>query len=119
MRSHQHQVHQQQIHRRVADALADAERRAVQPRRAGLERAQRVDDGEVAIAVAVPVDADVAAALVDDALHEADDRRGAGRRRVADGVGDADPRARRLESPSSTARAASRDRRASCPRSRT
>ena len=34
-------------------------------RRAGLERGERVDDGEVAIAMAVPVDADPAAALVD------------------------------------------------------
>ena len=41
----------------------------MQPRRAGLERGQRVDDGEVAVAMAVPVDADVAAALVDDALR--------------------------------------------------
>ena len=61
-------------------------------RRAGVERGDRVDDGEVAIAVAVPVDPDAAAALLDDLADEADDRRGAGRRRVADGVGDADAR---------------------------
>ena len=67
--AHQHQVHEQQVHRRVADPLADAERGAVQPRRAGLERGQRVGDGEVAIAVAVPVDADSAAALVDHGLR--------------------------------------------------
>ena len=33
------QVHEQQVHRRVADALADAERRRVDARGARLERA--------------------------------------------------------------------------------
>ena len=61
-------------------------------RGAGLERRQRVDDREVAIAVAVPVDADAAAALLDDRRDEPHDRGRAVRRRVADGVGDADAR---------------------------
>ena len=65
MIAHQHQVDEQHVHRRVADALADAERGAVQAGGARLERRQRVRDREVAIAVAVPVDADAAAALVD------------------------------------------------------
>ncbi len=42
--------------------------------------------------MAVPVDPDAAAALLDDLRDEADDRGGARRRRVADGVGDAHPR---------------------------
>ena len=58
MIAHQHQVHEQQVHRRVADALADAERGAVHAGRARLERRDAVDDGEAAVAVAVPVDAD-------------------------------------------------------------
>ena len=61
--AHQHQVDQQQVHRRVADPLADAERRPVQARGAGLEGGDAVDHGEVAVAVTVPVDADVRAEL--------------------------------------------------------
>ena len=113
---HQHQVHEQHVHRRVADALADADAGAVEPRRAGVERGQRVDDGEIAVAVAVPVDADAAAALLDDLRDEPDDGRSPDRRRVADGVGDADAASPRRGSRSSTAGAASRARRASCPR---
>ena len=42
----------------------------MQPRRAGLERGERVGDAEPAVAVAVPVDADVHAELGDQRLHE-------------------------------------------------
>ncbi len=48
-----------------------------------------------------------------------DHRRGAGRRRVADGVRRCRPAPRRPGSPPSRAAAACRDRRGSCPRSRT
>jgi hypothetical protein len=48
-------------------------------------------DGEIAVAMAVPVDADVRARVLDDLRHEPDDGRGTGRRGVPDGVGDADP----------------------------
>ena len=65
--AHHHQVDQQQIDRRVAAALADAERGAVQPRGARLERGDARRDAEAAIAVAVPVDADVDAELGDRA----------------------------------------------------
>ena len=56
------QVEQDLIERRVADALADAERGAVDAIGAVLDREDRVDDAEPAIVVAVPVDADVGAA---------------------------------------------------------
>ena len=56
---HHHQVDEQQIDRRVAAPLADAERGAVQPRRAGLEGRDARRDAESTIPVAVPVDADV------------------------------------------------------------
>ena len=57
---------------------------------AGIDGRERVGDGHAAIAVAVPVDADPAAAVLDDARDEAHERRGAGRRGVTDGIGDAD-----------------------------
>ena len=53
-------------------------------RRTGLERRQRIDHGEVPVAMAVPVDADAAAALVDDLTDEPHHRRRARRRGVAD-----------------------------------
>ena len=56
------EVEQDLIERRVADALADAERGAVDAIGAVLDREDRVDDAEAAIVVAVPVDADVGAA---------------------------------------------------------
>ena len=43
---------------------------AVQARGAGVERGERVDDREIAIAVPVPVDAHAAAALLDDLRDE-------------------------------------------------
>jgi hypothetical protein len=87
--SHQDEIDEHQVHRRVADALADAHRRAVQARGARFHRSQAVDDGEVAIAMAVPVDPDAAAAFVDDRFDEARDRGRARGRRVSDRVGDA------------------------------
>jgi hypothetical protein len=63
---HQHQVDEETIHRRVPHPLADTQRGAVQPCRAGLQGGQAVLDGEVSIAMAMPVDADPAATLVDD-----------------------------------------------------
>ena len=55
------QVQEDELHRRVADALADAERRAVHAVGAELERPERVLEREAAVVVAVPVDADVVA----------------------------------------------------------
>ena len=88
---HHHEVDHQQIDRRVAAALADAERRAVQPRRAGLERGDARGDAEPAIAVPVPVDADVGAQFGDQRLHERDEGPRAARGRVAHRIGHAQP----------------------------
>ena len=60
------EVEQDQLHRRVADALADAERGAVDAIGAELERPEGVDEREAAIVVAVPVDADVGAGPGDE-----------------------------------------------------
>ena len=110
------QVHEQLVHRRVADALADAERAGVHAVRAGLERPQRVRHAEAAILVPVPVDLDARVELGDEPAHEAHEVAHAVRRRVADGVADADAAARRRGSPSCTAGGCGRDAPASCPR---
>ena len=73
MTAHQHEVHEQRVHRRVADALTDANRGAVEPRGSGVERRQRVDHRKVTIPVAVPVDPDAAAAVGDHAVNESHD----------------------------------------------
>ena len=52
------EVEEDELHLRVADALADAERSAVYAVGAELERPERVFEGEAAVVVAVPVDAD-------------------------------------------------------------
>ena len=59
--AHHHQVDEQQLHRRVANALADPEGGGVHAGGAGFERGDAVDDRQVAIAVAVPVKADLCA----------------------------------------------------------
>ena len=64
----------------------------MQPRRPGLERRQRVDDREVAIAMAVPVDPGPSAARLDDPADKAYHRRGTGRGGVPDRVRDAHAR---------------------------
>ena len=64
---------------------------AVDARRAGLERGEAVDRAHVAIAMPVPVDAHVRTARLDDAFGEAHDGARASRRRVTDGIGDAQP----------------------------
>ena len=87
------QVQQDELHLRVADALADAERRAVHAIGAVLERPDRVLEREAAIVVAVPVDADrrrPMPAMI--ALREVDEVAHAVGRRVADGVAEAEPR---------------------------
>ena len=76
----------------------------MEARCAGFERGDTRRDAEPAIAVAVPVDPDVDAQLVDERLHEADHRLRAIRCRVSDRVGDAqalDARAdrRRIQQP--------------------
>jgi hypothetical protein len=52
-------------------------------------RRQRVDGAQVAVVVPVPVDPHVAPRLLDDRAGEPDHRPRAGRRGVADGVGNA------------------------------
>ena len=88
----QAEVHQQQIEVRVADALAQAERATVDPVGAGNGRLDGIDDAEAAIAVAVPVEADVRFHLVQHPADVADHRTGAIGRRVADRVADRDAR---------------------------
>ena len=63
----------------------------MQPGRARTHRGQAVFDRQVAIAVAVPVHADAAPALVHDRTDESDHGRRAVRHGVADRVRDADP----------------------------
>ena len=91
--THHHEVHQQQIDRRVAAALADAERGAVQPRRARFERGDAADatpkPRSRCPCQSMPTSTPQ---LGDQRLHELHDRPGAVGRRVADGVGDAQPR---------------------------
>src|SRR5690606_20499603 len=87
------QVHvdEQQIHFGIADAFADPEAGAVHAVHALLDRCERVGETEAAIAVAVPVDADVFAhGLNDFAAHETDELADALWRRVSDRVREAD-----------------------------
>src|SRR5919107_1715905 len=88
--AHELQVYEKLIHRRVADALADAQGRAVNLVGPALDGGDGVDDPEAAILVAVPVEAHAAALLFDDLPDEAHDRARAVGRGVADGVADAD-----------------------------
>ena len=84
------QVEEQELHLRVADALADAEPRGVDAIGAVLERPDRILEREPAIVVAVPVDADLGAGAGDDVARELDQVSHAVRRSVADGIGEAD-----------------------------
>ena len=88
--AHELQVDEQLIHRRVADALADAQGRAVNLIRAALDGRNRVDDAEAAVLMPVPVKSDALALLLDNLLDEADDRARPVGRGVAHGVADAD-----------------------------
>ena len=83
----QPQIYEHQFHRRVADAFAERERGGVNLIGAGGNRGERIRDGEAAIVVAVPIDANFFAGW----LHDFFDCKfhqivGAARRGVADGV---------------------------------
>ena len=71
--THHHQVHEQQIDRRVPGAFADAKRGAVDPGRPGVDGGQRARDAEAAVLVAVPVDSGARLQLVEQLLDEAHD----------------------------------------------
>src|SRR5260370_36647640 len=77
---------------RVAHALAETERAAVDPIGAGDGRLDRIDDAEAAVAVAVPVEGDLGFDLVQHAADVADHSARAFRRRVAHGIADRDTR---------------------------
>ncbi len=83
------EVDQDQVERRVADALADAEDAAMDAVGAILEREDRVDQREAAIVVAMPVDLHVGAGALDDVPGELDEVADAVRGDVADGVAQA------------------------------
>ena len=84
------QVHEQQVHRRVTNPLADTERRSVDPISPFLDRGQRVGHGQSPVAVPVPVDLHVFARVEDDLLHESQELPHPERRGVPDGVREAD-----------------------------
>ncbi len=92
------QVHHDLIERRVADALADAEDRAVHAIRAVLQRVDRVRHAEAAIVVPVPVDPDVARApRGEQVARELDEVAHAVGRDVTDGVAEREPRRARVD----------------------
>ena len=63
-------VDQQQVHRRVAGAFADAECGRVDAIGAGFDSRQAVGDRQLAVAVAVPVDLDVGVVRLGQLAHE-------------------------------------------------
>ena len=52
------EIHQQLVHRGIADPLADSDSAAMHARRAGADRRQRIDHRQAAIRMAVPVEFD-------------------------------------------------------------
>ena len=77
---------------RVADALAEPERAAMDPVGAGEGRINGIDDAKPAVAVAVPVEPSVRLHLVQHPSHVADHGPDPVGRRVANRVADGDPR---------------------------
>jgi len=76
----------------VADALAQAERAAMNPVGAGQGRLDSIDDTQASVAVAMPVEPGVRLHLIQHPSHEADHGASAVGRRVANGIADRDPR---------------------------
>src|SRR5260370_8756887 len=64
------QVHQQLIHGCVADALAHAQRRAVNLICTAFDRRERIDHTQSAVLMSVPVEAHLLALLVDYSAHK-------------------------------------------------
>src|SRR5271157_51639 len=93
--AHQFQIHQHLVNLGVAHALAQTDGAAVHTIRARDDRGHGVGDGEAAIAVAVPVHANLFARGLNDFLdHKAHQSQRAHRSGVAGGVANADgPRA--------------------------
>ncbi len=87
--AHHLQIGEQQIHLRVADALADRQPRAVQAMRASFSRRDGVDDAQAAITVAVPINLYILAGRGHHFAHESNQRAHAVRCGVADGIADA------------------------------
>jgi len=84
------EVQEQQLHRGVADALADAEARPVNAIGAVLDGEERVDEAEAAVVVPVPVDLHVVRAhALHDRAGEVDEVAHAVGRGVTDGVAEA------------------------------
>ena len=86
------QVQQDELHRRVADAFTDSERRPVHPISTVLEGKKRVLEGEASVVMPVPIDADLDAHLGDDAPRKRDEVPHAVGRRVPHGVAKAKAR---------------------------
>src|SRR5262249_24690092 len=84
--THQLQVDQELVHRRVADALADTQRGPVEPVRAGFECRYCVDDSEASVLVAVPVYLNVLAAFGHNRLDPVEQSANAIRRGMPDGI---------------------------------
>ncbi len=75
---------------RVADALAQAERAAMDPVGAGDGRLDGIDDAQASVAVSVPVEADVGFHFIEHPADESDDGVRALRRRVSNGIANRD-----------------------------
>src|SRR5260370_827100 len=84
------QVHQQLIHGCVADALAHAQRRAVNLICAAFDCRERIDHTQSAVLMSVPVQAHLLALLVDYSAHKLNYFARTIGRGVADRVADAD-----------------------------
>src|ERR1700722_668226 len=85
--AHQAQVDEHEFHRRVADTLAERICCGVDLICAAGDGCERIGDGETAIVVSVPVDANVLAAGLDDFVDgKFDEVVGALRRGVTDGI---------------------------------
>src|SRR5260221_11624303 len=80
------QVEQDELHRGIPHAFADAERGAVDTIRPELERPEGVLERQTAIVVPVPVDADVLTRAGDEVFRELDEVVHAVRRRMTHGV---------------------------------
>lgn len=86
----QFEVGEQQIHRRVAGTFADAQGRTVHFIDSGFHRGHAVREVQIAIAVSVPVDADISALALHNAFHERHEIAHTVWRRVAARVANAD-----------------------------
>src|SRR5207248_6923364 len=90
MRPQQLQVHEQEVHFRIANPLADAQRRRMHPIHPRLDRSETVDQPHPAITMAVPIN--FYRILLDDfLLDEFYQRLYAVRRRMPDRIRETNP----------------------------